>query len=381
MKNFIFSSQGICYLMLFLIVLFYSQGVFYPYGTQISTIAGFLLMMISALYFLFFRIILSKKTILFVKVWTALLICNVLYFAWDYTTVDSANIISVLFNMLPFYPFYIFSHKGILRRKHLNLVFFILLCLLSYRFINANITLQDLKNREDVIDNTIYMLLGLLPFTFLLKKKIFSIVSVLILWVFIVQSAKRAAIVVGVLTLIIFFYNQFQGIKKIERKRAFLKKISTLFLILFIGIWGYDYYSQNDFLVKRIQLMLAGDSSGRVDLIGIIFNKWYNSDNIFNYLFGRGFQSSYKFSGHASHNDWLELLVSFGLFGICIYIALFITAIKFVFNKRWVYFKRNCFICLIILGFVVSLTSRWYMSSFPYSQFLLLPYLLTTRDK
>ena len=364
--------------MLFLIIVFYSQGVLYPYDTIISQAAAFILLMISLIYFLFFSRIISRPPPFFVKLWTAILIINIIYFAFEGSTLYLQSIISGLLNLLPFYAFYIFAEKGYLKSKHLQTLFFVLLFLFSYRFVNSNIELQVLRGRENVVDNTIYLFIGLLPFVFIIKKRFLSIVSIATIWFFMIQSAKRGAIVTGFITIILFYYYLFMSFKK--EKYIFLKYSAAFIIIIGISYWAYDFYTQNEYVVQRITTMLEGDSSGRDRLSLEIFENWYNSDNPFVYLFGKGYQSSFKITSHASHNEWLDVLVSFGLFGFSVYFAMFFSGFRFILKENWIFYKKISFICLLLCALIASITSRWIMSSFPYSQMLLLPYLLVTYD-
>src|SRR5699024_5281229 len=109
----------LCLLMLILVFVYYSQGVLYPNGTLLSSVALISLLLISSLYFILFRIFYRDKLNVFIKAWTGLLVVNIAYFFWDGSLKYLGEFQAVLLNMLPFYAFYIFADKGVLKRKHL----------------------------------------------------------------------------------------------------------------------------------------------------------------------------------------------------------------------------------------------------------------------
>ncbi|WGF92214.1 O-antigen ligase family protein [Aequorivita marisscotiae] len=370
-------DKYICNFLLLLVLVYYSQGVIYPMGSIISQTTLLLIMLISLVYFVKELFFVQSKFTLFIKAWTALLLLIVAGFFLKGDFENYRGFQSTLLNMVPFYAFYYFSKKDVLTKKHLIVLFIILAPMIVYRFTQSNISLQAIREREDVIDNTIYMFLGLIPFVFLFKRKVFSIIALLIFWIFIVQSAKRAAIVCGVFGILLFFYYQLKTVNSRYQIRNY-----TVILIIFFGLsyWGYEYLLENEFLMVRLQSMMEGDSSGRDNIARIAFATWYESNNIFIYLFGNGFQTTADVSANNSHNDWIELLVSFGLLGFTIYAILFYSALKEIYSGNFVFNKKIMFICLIGIAIITSLTSRWYGSSFAYSQILLLPYLLATKD-
>ncbi|HRO85694.1 MAG TPA: hypothetical protein PK110_12790 [Niabella sp.] len=241
--------------------------------------------------------------------------------------------------------------------------------------INA-LRLEQMK--DEVVDNTVYLFIGLLPFVFLFRKKVLSFLFLMIIWFFMIQSAKRAAIICGIvaLGLIVFEY-----LYTSESKSKIKRYIISLFLLFAVGYFGYDLYMQNQYLIERMQSMLEGNSSGRDDLFKILLEVWYQSDSLIRYLFGYGYNASSRYSVHGSHNDWVDMLISFGLLGLSVYFALFGLLFSQIFKKSWSKDKKIMLILVICIVLITSLTSRWYMSSFAYMQILIIPYLLATHKK
>jgi len=361
-----------------LIIVYYAQGVIYPVGTFISRVSLLLLLFVSAIYFVVF--LLSRVYApSFVKAWTALLIVNSVYFLLEGDLAYVGAFQSILLNMLPFYAFYYFSQQGVLSRNHLIVFFVVLLPIVIIRFVTSSIEMQDLINKEEVVDNTVYLFLGLLPYVFLFRRTSFSIAAILVIWIFLVQSGKRAAFIAGAITMLVLFYFQFKSMS--SQKRQLGKRLFWVVSLVCVIVWGFNRFLENEFLVHRLQLMLQGDTAGRDKLYKEVFTTWYESNSVVQYLFGRGFQTSEKVTSSGSHNDWLDILASFGLVGFLVYFILFTAGFMQLFEKGWVNYKKAGFVCLILIALLASLTSRWYWSSFAYSQMLLLPYLLASRNR
>jgi len=193
-----------------------------------------------------------------------------------------------------------------------------------------------------------------------------------------VESAKRAAIICRGITIVLFFVHSIYTSKGKIKIRQY-----AISIILFIAIsyFAYEFYENNQFLIERMQNMMEGDSSGRDNLVETLWQKWYYSDNYFSYLFGFGYNSSQIITTHASHNDWVDILASYGLVGFVMYLILFLLFFSQIFHKEWSKDKRIVFMLIFCIAAITSLTSRWYWGSFGYMPMIILPYLLANKQK
>ena len=371
-------SKYILYLMLSLVLIYFSQGILYPTGTIVSQIAYVLIIIISIFYFLFY-LQQFRRCSFFIKIWIFFLLLNIVYFCIDLNLVYLDSFKMVLLNMLPLFCFYYFSQRQLLRRQDLIVFFLILFPLICYKFATARTELQDFKNDERVVENTVYLIVGVLPFIFIIKHRGLSMIFLFVTLLFIVQSGKRAAFLAGVITLILFLIYQLNFLK--GKNKRFLDVGYILTFLIALGTWGVSFFMDNDFLIYRLELMFSGDSAGRDDLYQEVIRSWYSIDSVTNYLLGGGFSSSQKITKMGSHNDWTEVTASFGALGFLLYFLLFLSMVVVVLKKQLVSNNLVSFVTLISIGLLVSLTSRWYWSSFAFTQFLLLPYLLATGEK
>lgn len=371
-------------LLLVLFVVYYSQGSLYTQGSMLSQGSLALILSISGSYFvktLFFN---NKNS--FYKAWTALLLLNIIGFIFTATYSNSLHFgmfKGIIISSLPFYPFYYFSQKGILNSKHLIRFFIFMLPITVLRyFFNANeILLERTSTNTDLVNNIAYSFVALIPFVFLFKrKKIFSIISMIVLMFFIIQGSKRGALIAGTIGLLSFLYFQ---LKTVERKNRFRSYLIVLIGIIGLSYFAYDIFQNNEYLISRMQRIgEEGGSSGRNIIYENIFNGWYNSDSFINLLFGFGFAASLKLSGtgNFAHNDWLELLSNFGLLGITIYGALFYSAVKYIRYQKWDIDKRLIMLTIVLIWFFTTLVSMSYTSTSGYTQSVLLAYLVGNKS-
>lgn len=365
--------------MLVLLVTYFSQGVLYSQGSLISQTVLTVLLLFSAFYFVKVVFVSKEKLNLFIKFWTALLLLISLGFIlkgnFDTRYVNSFKF--VLLNLLPFYAFYHFAKEGVLKRQQLIMVFLCLLPLVVFLFLARNVELKAMQDSDNVVDNTVYLFMGLIPFVFLFRQRIVAVGALIVMWFFIVQGSKRAAVISGAMGILMFFYFQ---LKIGEKRHRIRNSVIAILMIFGIGYWGVNTFLENEYLKERIEYMMEGDSAGREDLNTIVFNTWYESESIIQNIFGHGYFTSFEVSPNASHNDWLELLSSFGIIGFFVYLGLFYSTVGLIKREEWRLDKKMAFICVISIGLLTTVTSRWYASPFVYSQCLLLPYLIATRN-
>src|SRR5690606_18381472 len=154
----------------------------------------------------------------------------------------------------------------------------------------------------------------------------------ILLLYFVILGSKRGALLILLIGILFFLIYQ---VLKVEPKKRLISLFVTGLFSAVVGYISYLFYLSNEFFVNRWQEVEEG-GSGRDLIYSNIFNSWYNSDNILNFLFGYGFMTSVQYSGsnHLAHNDWLEVLINFGFFGFLVYFLLIISLFIFVFDKN-----------------------------------------------
>ncbi|RYE35629.1 MAG: hypothetical protein EOP48_30255, partial [Sphingobacteriales bacterium] len=193
---------------------------------------------------------------------------------------------------------------------------------------------------------------------------------------FIVQGAKRGALVLGGIGMLYFCYYQF---RTIEKKNIIKGYIITLVGLSILSYYAYDFLSSNEYLLNRlnaINVETGEGTSGRNIIYQKIFEDWYNSDSFINLLLGYGFAGSLFLTGGSfAHNDWLELLSNFGLLGISTYMTLFFVTVKYSLKIRSQE-DKIIMLCIITIWFISTMFSMNYVSGFSFFQTIILAYFI-----
>ncbi len=372
-------------LLFLLFVLYFAQGSFYESSSVISKSALLLIFLISGVY-LAKTILLKNKKNHFFYAWTLLLLINLAGFVFtaDFSSGAHASMFKrILGCMLPFYPFYYFAFFNCLKAKHLVRFLLMMLPVMILQFyIHRSQVLLEIGGDEatNMVNNVAYTFVRLMPFVFLIKKRrILSFAIMLVMSFFVIQGAKRGAIISAALILFIFYYFQMRSVEKGNRLIGYL---AALIGVVGLSIFVYQYFMENEFLINRMISLSEGQTSGRTLLYSRILDGWSGSHNLLNLLFGYGFAASIELTGiNFAHNDWLELLSNFGLLGVAAYIYLFYAAAKYVVNPFWSSEKKILMFAVTLVWFFITLVSMWYSSLSGYTQAILLAYLVGSRQK
>lgn len=239
----------------------------------------------------------------------------------------------IYLSMLPIYPFYYFSRKGYLTEKRLRVwgLVFLLSVVLSY-FHNQQEALKQLHDSslitEETTNNSGYLFLSCIPLLVIYRTKpLVQFTFLSLVMVFIVMGMKRGAIMIGA---VIFVYFLFHIIKNSRGKsKAFFLFLS---LAICIGIVYFFFYQMHnsDYMMKRIEDTMEGNTSGRDDLYQHFWNYFVNDANPIQFLFGRGANGTLEIYYNYAHNDWLEIVVNQGVLGIIVYMIYWR-----IFYKTW----------------------------------------------
>lgn len=370
--------------LFFLFALYSAQGWLYPTGSIFSKACIVLIIFISGVYLIRTLLVNEKKSLFYIA-WTLLIILNIIGFIFNPDLSEGPNrdmFKQILGCMLPFYPFYYFAEKGELKANNLIWFFIVLIPILIINFYSNNsvMVLERGSDNQNVVNNRAYSFVSLIPFVFLIKKrKILSGALMAIFIMFIIQGAKRGAIIAGAIGLIMYFFYQ---IKTVEKHNWILNYLITFTVIIGLAAFAYKTSQGNVFMINRMTSILEGSTSGRDVLYGTIFTEWFNSNNIWNLLFGFGFAGSLEITGgNFAHNDWFELLSNFGLTGILAYLFLFYAAVKSIMNHDLMTDKRYLLLTIIIIWFFITLVSMWYTSLGGFKQAILFGYLLGSKSR
>lgn len=362
-------------ILLILVVIYFSQGAFYPSGTIISKISLLIVFAISFVYFI--DEALKKNQVVVARLLSLFCVLHLVGYlvGFNYDGTYFSQIRNIFSSLLPFFAIFSLTKKGYVNEKHLKVFFLVMLVVSTILFFKSKTLLSIEQDREDVVSNVGYRFVMLMPFVFLMSRnKLVSTGVLLVMFFLTVQSAKRGALITFGLGAFIYFL--FALVDSPKSKR--LQNIVVSLIIFIIALYFiYDFVQSNEFLMRRMEGISSG-GSGRDRIYSTLYYAWLQSDNLINYIFGFGFVATITHSGtgHLAHNDWLELLVNFGLVGIILYLFIIASFAKYFLNKRNQTAYRYAMLAIISTWLLQTLFSMFYTAPTSMLPLMLAGYLL-----
>ncbi|WP_287829125.1 hypothetical protein [Bacteroides sp.] len=355
------------YILIF--IAYFLQGVFYDSGGIFSQ---FLVSILLTMGFIsFIKLLFLRNKPIFINLWCAfyfmLLITYILspkeVYGVAYEAIGRVNTMSQFKESsifcFSFFVSYRLTSKNIYTDNQLyrlGLVFFVLALI---RFFFSQAVLHEIGNIGSMTNNASYLLVSIVPFTpFIFKKNRIMFITVLIgISSLVFIGAKRGAILCLFLSIL---YSFFYIIKKMKLS---IKSIigSLVVLLLIIGI-SYNQYMENEYVQYRFEKTLSeeGGIGAREIAYNVLFYNWLEENNFLRFFLGNGTAQTISVWGNYAHNDWLELLTNNGLFGVLIYLSLFISCFCVILKSKLDFYSLLSIHLCFIIWIVKSIFSMGY---------------------
>ncbi len=352
------------------------QGVLYPVGSTFPKVA-----FIGFIFFSIYSFIYQQNSDWRLSLFVYLLFflaLNVFYFFITPGTFNDVYFTffrTILYTLISFFPFYFLSRKNKISRLHLIIIFFGLLVFGIINFFNYSTIIADENTLQN---NAVYGIVTLIPFLFLIKNKILGIIISAVMYLIILSSLKRGAIIVGsVLLLFFYYYTLFVNIKSVNIYKKYLKIFLLVVLFLLLFIYLYEVIISNELLLYRFKNLENDRGSSREEIFLDILNGWLDFSNPFQFIFGYGFAGSTKFAfGGTAHNDLLEVISNFGLFGLFIFVPIWHFIFKYSRSRNISSEHRYILLCILVGWILDSQAQQVYNSLYSFSYFLMLGYIV-----
>lgn len=283
-------------------------------------------------------------------------------------------IVGPLRSFLPVFAFYYFAKEGKLTEDMVKLCFFVLLMLYgAFSFIKTELMMSDVT-RIGFTNNMGYLFVALIPYVYVFRKSIIQYVSLAVVMLFILKAMKRGAILVAVIIACMFMWTKYKESRKSER--AWIIIISVLF-VLAAAYYIMTVMMNDAYFQYRIQATLEGDSSGRDEIIDSLRLYLANEASVFELLFGSGADATVSIAGNYAHNDWYEVLINQGVFGLIVYITYWYQSYRY--TRRCHGYEKSMILSFVLTYFLCCFFSMSY-SCIPLAATLLLGYNLAKQD-
>ena len=267
-------------------------------------------------------------------------------------------------SLLPIYTFYYFAKTGWLTEKRIIVLLFVFLISASIYFWMAyeQLLIKALIRGDDsdeFTNNVGYTFVYMFPLVFFLKKyKALQYALIIYVFYYIMISMKRGAMLIGGLCLLYFIY-------QIWKESSSWKRFVLLLCVGVLSVIGMhfiaDMFADSLYFQARIEQTLSGDSSGRDQIYSHLIDYFMNKTSLSQFVFGSGANATIDVSGINAHNDWLELLINQGLFGVVIYILYFVYLFKEMHQSKN-YIPNHIYIAYSMIVYILFVKSLFSMS-------------------
>lgn len=258
---------------------------------------------------------------------------------------------------LMFLSAYVFVRDNPRFFKMFNYVF------LGIFIITSLIFLKDRMSVQSVIDggmrqiNVIFFPLLTLPWIMSLKSKKLRAILFLVLFSVTLISIKRSAILIMGLTSIPFIIMSSKVFKK-------YKYLNVIILIVIVSVFVYSFIKMNEYaggsIITRMEAMADDGGSGRLSIYREVIEMQRNS-SLEGWILGHGHYSVMQESSRrlSAHNDFLEILYSYGAIVFVLYLVLWWTVLR----KLWNLYRRKhplflAYLSSVIIFLIMSMVSH-----------------------
>lgn len=203
------------------------------------------------------------------------------------------------------------------------------LLFLSYTFFT--IRSAEEAYSDMLLLNPVYFIAYLMPVVLLLRSMILKASGLLLIFVIIVLSYKRMAIMAYLSSVLVYFYYL-----SLSDSKAKFSRIATVSLgaIMFIGVMAFSFrYMGAAFgLDWGTRMSDIAEGGGRLDV-------WKGAIAAFTgqpayWLFGHGYLATQFASASLAHNDFLEILYDYGLVGLILYVIFIVKIVSIFFEMK-----------------------------------------------
>ncbi len=181
--------------------------------------------------------------------------------------------------------------------------------------------------------NPVYFVAYFMPIVLFLRIKLVKIGLLLVIFICVVLSYKRMAIMAYVSSMAVYFYCLY----KLNSGNKLWKNLVVFFgALVFISILFFAYkHLSMVFEIdwsSRLSSLTQDAGSGRLYIYQRVIDAFLSEPSC--WLIGHGREAVFITMGEYAHNDLLEILFDYGLFGLFFYIAFIVSLIKILIEMK-----------------------------------------------
>jgi O-antigen ligase len=202
-----------------------------------------------------------------------------------------------------------------------------------------------------VLLNPVYYIAYLMPVVLMLKSKVIKVSGLLLIFVVVVLSYKRLAILAYSTSILVYFYY----LSKTGSNTGLWKKITILLgAAMFIAILAYSFQHLTEVYgldwYGRMADIVEQGGSGRLYIWRTILGDLAAQPDYL--LIGHGYESLLITMNMWAHNDFLEILYSFGVIGLTLYLMFVVKIVSIFFEMQRLRYRHLAAFAVSLVWFV-----------------------------
>ena len=179
-------------------------------------------------------------------------------------------------------------------------------------------------SQTEFTNNIAYLFVALIPLIALVSnRKTYQWLLWTVILVFSLLSFKRGAILISAISFVYYLFLSFGSSSKKKGRYVIL----SVFAIVAVYITVEYLFQTSDYFRFRLEETEEGAVSQRDVLFSSAWTVFKNAD-FAHKLLGYGANMTASLIGNGAHNDWLEILVNHGIFGVLFFIVYWFTLFK-----------------------------------------------------
>ncbi len=242
--------------------------------------------------------------------------------------------------------------------------FLVVFGLASYMNIkNLDMLMVDI-GEESGISNLVFWCLCSVPFFFLVSRKWMQMGLLMLAMIIVLVTSKRSATICIILIAALYIVHLTKTTKT-SLRTYFLIALGIIISYLVISRYFYGSFLG---IIERMSTMKETQGTGRIPIYHTVIDVLKTNDLI-DWIFGRGI-GSIRITGHTNaHNDALQILFEFGIVGLILYLAMLWKVFKRTLTLRRIkssyYFGYLAsLVIVVVLGLVSNLVVFYSYFSF-----------------
>lgn len=248
------------------------------------------------------------------------------YLQFDTTIAEWGHIKKIDFlkhiysSFFPVFSFYYFTKKELINEEYMKLagILFLAVTTIAYYQEYYDKISSFVTERTEVTNNVGYTFVMLMPLLYFWRNKLLNFfIGISYIGYFVFAGYKRGAIAIYLLCFCLYIYYIYKESSRKERK---IMMFLFVFSILIFCWYFSSVLMESEYAQQRFEKTLDGDSSGRDVILSRLFSYFCDEASLIKILFGSGAYATVFIAGNFAHNEWAEILICQGVFGIVVFV-------------------------------------------------------------